>query len=396
MQAIGLARVNCETSDSLATALAPAEYGYYFVIFYTILGAPLGLILMGGIGSGFLLIPVLAWCAITLGHSFLSILRSAWIPIACGTSYLFIQLVLHEESLYQIYIYHFGPWIISLVIVQVLAVHRTGFLHRFALVTVFLGLAMLPFMSISSLGGYERAGLERGVGNSNPNAFGAYFGFCVLYLTIKGYIETRLSYRLTAWLMAGVSLFLAAMSVSRGPIIALAASLLVASRRLLKKGILPFLFLIALLLGLIEIGLFDQVIRAYTLRAGEETGRLRAWPILIEMFVNSPLIGVGASHAVAWVSTEHYVTPHNSFVLIASASGIVPLLLFCAYFFRSGKAALRAKTADPDFMFYVPLVVYTGLIVNTGNMYFMDPWAIVSLAIPVVASVHQMRQDEAQ
>ena len=67
-----MAQINDRMSDSHAASLAPVEYGYYFVIFYTILGAPLGLILMGGIGSGFLMIPVLGLCFVALGPSLLS------------------------------------------------------------------------------------------------------------------------------------------------------------------------------------------------------------------------------------------------------------------------------------------------------------------------------------
>ena len=148
MQAVGIAQINDRMSDSHAASLAPVEYGYYFVIFYTIFGAPLGLILMGGIGSGFLLIPVLGLCFVALGPSLLSTIQSAWIPLACGASYLFIQLALHGESLYFPYVYAFGPWLISLIVVQALAMHRPNFLHRFAMFTLFMGLAILPFMSL--------------------------------------------------------------------------------------------------------------------------------------------------------------------------------------------------------------------------------------------------------
>ena len=78
MQAVGLARVNDRMSDSFAGALAPVEYAYYFAIMYTVLGVPLGLVLMGGIGSGFLLIPVLVLCFVALGSSVLAVLRRAW------------------------------------------------------------------------------------------------------------------------------------------------------------------------------------------------------------------------------------------------------------------------------------------------------------------------------
>ena len=149
MQAVGLNDVQDRMRDSPVSSLALAEYAYYFTIFYTVLGTPLGLILSGGIGAGFLLIPILALCVVALGPSVLTVLQTAWIPLACGASYLFIQLALHGESLYGRYVYQFGPWLLSLVIVQALAMHRPNFLHRFAWFTVFIGLAMLPFASMA-------------------------------------------------------------------------------------------------------------------------------------------------------------------------------------------------------------------------------------------------------
>jgi len=396
MQAVGLSRANDRMSDSLAGALAPAEYGYYFVILYTVLGAPLGLILIGGIGSGFLLIPVVALCFLALGPSVVTVLETAWIPIACGTSYLFIQLVLHGESLYASHVYAFVPWLLSLVIVQALAMYRPDFLHRFAWFTFFIGLAMLPFMTLAQIGAYERAGMDSGVGYGHTNQLGAWFGFCVLYLTIKGYVETRLAYRLAAWLIAVGSLYVVTLTVSRAALIATAAALLVASRHLLKVGLLPVFLLAGLLLGLMELGVFDQAIRSYSVRGGEETGRFLVWPLLIEQFLNSPFIGNGASHASAVTSTGKFVTPHNSFLLFAVASGIVPLMLFCAYCFRSGMAALRAKAGDQNSMFYLPLVTYTVLITASGNMDFILPWAVVSLAVPVAQGAYHMQQDGKQ
>jgi hypothetical protein len=396
MQSVGLARVQERISDPLAASLAPAEYGYYFTIFYTILGPPLGLILMGGIGTGFLLIPVLAWSVLALGQSVMSTLKQAWIPLACGASYLFIQLVLHGESLQAMYVYQFGPWIFSLVIVQSLAMYRPNFLHRFAWFTFFLGLATLPFMSIKIGDGPVRMGLDREImALANPNALAGWFGFCAVYLIIKGYVEKRPAYRMTAWLMAIVSLYIVMLTVSRGALLAIFASLFVASRRLVKAGLLPILLLGGLLLGLMEIGLFDEAIQSYSRRGAEETGRLKVWPLLIEKFFNSPLIGNGASHARVVGSFGTFVTPHNSFLLFAVASGIVPLILFSTYCFRSVIAALLPNVSDQDFVFHLPLVTYTVLISSAGNMDFMLPWAVVSLAVPVAADASRMNRSEA-
>lgn len=387
MQAVGIALANDRMSDSHTAALAPVEYGYYFVIFYTMLGAPFGLILMGGIGSGFLMIPVLGLCFVALGPSLMPTIRSAWIPLTCGASYLFIQLVLHSESLYFPYVYAFGPWLISLIVVQALAMHRPNFLHRFAMFTLFMGFAILPFMSLRQGGVYERIGLDSEVGYANPNALAGWFGFCTLYLTIKGYVETRPAHRLASWLMAIVSLYVVTLTVSRGALLAVTASLLVASRRLLKVGLLPAFLLAGLALGLMEFGVFDQAARSYSLRAGEETGRFLVWPLLIEGFLNSPLIGTGASHAGAVTITGKFITPHNSFLFFAVASGVIPLVLFCTYCVRSGLSGLRRHSSDiQDAPYHLPFVTYTVLIICAGNLDFMAPWAIVSLAVPISAA----------
>jgi O-antigen ligase len=387
MQAIGLTRVNDRISDSFAEELAATEYAYYFVIFYTAVGAPLGLVLMGGIGSGFLLIPVLALCVAALGSSILTVLHATWIPIACGASYLFIQLTLHGESLFGRYVYQFCPWIISLVIVQSLAIHRPNFLHRFAWCTLLVGLAMLPFMSLFIVDdSTQRMGLESGVGlaYANPNAVATWFGFCALYLIIKGYIEAHPAYRLALWVAAVGSLYIVALTVSRGALIAIAASLLVASRKLLKVGFLPLLLLAVLLLGLVELGIFDQVFHLYSQRGIKDSGRLQTWPFVFDKFLDSPVIGIGASN-VGVFTAGRVRTPHNGFLLLAAASGIVPLILFCAYVFRSGMAALRTPVSDQDVAFYLPLFTYTVLMTNAGNMEFAAHWAVVSFAVPLAA-----------
>jgi O-antigen ligase len=396
MQTVELAHINDRTCGPLAGELAFVEYGYYLTIIYTVLGAPLGIILPGGVGTGFLLIPILALCVVVLGSSLPSTLRSAWLPLTCGTSYLVIQLAIHGERLLEGYVYAFGPWLISLIIVQALVMHRPDFLHRFALFTFFIGLAMLPFMSVTSGGAaYERMGLQRDVGYANPNAIASWFGFCVLYLTIRGYVETRPAYRVPAWLMAVGSLYVVTLTVSRGALFAVVASLLVGSRQLLKAGLLPVLLLAVLLVGIIAIGLFDQAIDSYTRRGGEETGRLKVWPLLLEKFLSSPLIGEGASRAGA-VVRGNFITPHNSFLLFAVASGIVPLILFCAYCYQSGRAALHASASDQDSIFYLPFVIYTVMISSFGNFDFMNPWGIVSLTAPIAARVSRMNLSDVQ
>ena len=283
---------------------------------------------------------------------------------------------------------------VTLVVVQALCLYRPHFVHRCAWVILFLGLALVPFMAMGAGGGYERlrsSAPRRVPAFSNPNALAAWFGFSAVYLTFRGYVETRQSYRLIAWFMAICSLYVVSMTVSRGALIAVAASLLVAGRRMMKAGLLPGLLLIVILLGLLEVGVFDRAIYSYSRRAGEETGRLLIWPLLLDKFMDSPLVGIGVTNAGAVSpSTGTFITPHNSFLLFAVASGIVPFLLFCLYCGRSAVAALRANPDHQDSMYYLPLVLYTVLTTSAGNMDFMAPWAVLSLAVPVAAHVSRM------
>jgi hypothetical protein len=381
-------------SGPLVESLAPGEYCYFFVILYTVLGAPLGLTLMGGIGSGFLLIPVVVLCMVSLGSAMVTVLRAAWIPLACGTSYLFIQLAAHGESMSAMYVYQFGPWLFALFIVQALCMYRPNFFHRFVFFTLFIGLGMLPFMSISQRGAYERIGLESNLGFANPNEVAAWFGFCVVCMTIKGYVETRMFYRIAFWLTALLSIYMVTLTTSRGALISVAMALLTASRQILKFGLWPFLLLGGLVGGVIQFGIFDQAIRSYSLRAEEETGRFRAWPLLIDQFLSSPFIGNGASHAGVITHQGEFITPHNPFLLIAVASGVVSLSLFCAYCLRSAFVAFRAsKLALPDAPFYFPLVIYTILGISGNNLEFMTPWAMVSLAMPLAAHMSRLNQE---
>jgi hypothetical protein len=382
LQYLGHLRTHERPANAVSVSLGAAEYGYYFVILYTTLGGVLGLTLIGGIGGGFLLIPVLGLCILSLGPLLLYAIQLAWVPLACGISYLFIQLVVHGEPLYGDYKYAFVPWMLSLIIVQSLTAFRPNFLHRFAFITLAIGLTSLPFSYLSFEG---RLGVE-GVSFGNSNAVGGWFGFCALYLTIRGYCEKRPVYRLTAWLMGASSLLIVGLTVSRSPLLSIAASLLVAIRKFLKRGLLPLLLLAVLLMVLVQLGVFDQVINAYTERGTRDSGRLQVWPILIERFINSPFIGDGASNAGAFTEPNIYRTPHNSFLLFAVASGIVPLLLFIAYCLRSILASLRANSTDQDHLYYLPLVVYTILIACSGNVEFMQPWAVVSLSAPLVAN----------
>jgi hypothetical protein len=377
-----------DTEQRSSTAFMLLEAGYYVTIFYTVLGGALGLTI-GNVGTGFLMLPLFGLCLFATGPSLMTVIQPIAFALCCGVSYLSIQLFIHSESSSALYVRDFGPWLLSLVIVQSLA-NRSGFLHRFAIFSFLIGLAILPFLKGSQGNTYARFGLEAAVGYSNPNAMAGWFGFCAVYFTIRGYVDKRTMMRIGSWLAGIGCLYVVTLTVSRGTLLAVAIAVLLASRHLLRGGFLPLFLLGGLCWIVIQLGIFDEATHFYTMRGIEETGRLLVWPLLIERMLESPLVGVGASHTGAVVfQTGEFITPHNGFLLIGVASGLAPLILFVAHWIQAAKHAWLANVGTwPDAAFHIPLLAYTLLIVCAGNLDFMIPWAIVSLAIPLAARVN--------
>lgn len=371
-----------EEAPSIFTGLSFSELAYFFVMFYAVLGSPLGLT-VGNVGVGILMILVLGLYFAEAGSSLSTVLTQASWALASAVSYLLIEILIHDESSSQLYVRNVGIWIPSLIVVQWL-VGREQFLHRFAFVTIALGFAMLPYMNINGGGAYQRFGLDSDVGFGNPNDLGCWYGFCALYLALAGFGARTTGMRILCWTVGLACLYLITLTISRSPLIAIAGALFVASRRLFKESFPLMLLLGGLIYGAMLLGVFDVALKSYSIRATEETGRLGIWPILIEKFMNSPLLGVGASHAGAIGPRGDYITAHNGFLLIGVSSGIVPLLLFIGHWIKAGMAALRAYIGNwPGSEFQLPLLVYALLVTNTGNQSFMAPWAIVCMALPL-------------
>lgn len=376
---------------SILTGLSLTELGYSFVVFYAVLGAPLGLT-VGNVGVGILMLLVLGLYVAEAGSSIFTILKQINWALASGVSYLLIQFLIHDESSSQLYVRNVGIWIPSLIVVQWL-VGREQFLHRFAFVTIALGFAMLPYMNLNGGGAYQRFGLDSEVGFGNPNDLGCWYGFGSLYLALAGFGARTTAMRIFCWICGLVCLYLITLTISRSPLIGMAAALLVASRRLFKESFPLLLLLGGLTYGAMVLGVFDVALKSYGIRATEETGRFQIWPILLEKFLNSALVGVGASHAGAIGPRGDYITAHNGFLLIGVSSGIIPVVLFLGQWVKAAIAAMRAYVENwAGSEFQLPLLVYALLITNTGNQSFMAPWAIVCLALPL--SLHRGWQQE--
>jgi O-antigen ligase len=359
------------------------EYLLYFQVFYSIMGTALG-IAVNLVGAGMLAF-LCALCLIRFGKHVTIILRPIAALLACGMSFLAVQLLVHHEELTGT-VREFVPWLLGLVVYQSLALRR-GFLHRFSVAAFLVGLATLSFMTTGQDG--LRVRLGSGVSISNSNDLAAWFGFCCVYFTIVGLETQRMSVRLVVWLAALGCLGVVGLTVSRGSLLAIAVSLVVASRRMLKRGMFPLLFLLLVAWIAYGIGLFERSAVLYAERGLEETGRFLVWPLAIDRFLQSPVWGVGVSHMETYVpASGASVAPHNSFILLALASGVVPLLFFIGFWLQLLVRALSVDArAHEDAPFRQSLLVYSFLACLDLNAPFMTPWMMATFVSATATSL---------
>jgi O-antigen ligase len=367
------------------------EYGFYLYMFYSLLGGVFGLF-VNNLASGLLVLLVLL-CVYEMGFQAMTVMKLVAFPMGCGIAYVFIHLFFFEAMLTET-VRAFLIWMVLLFLVQMLAL-RKDFLSRFVLVMFVIGLVALPYMksyeSATETGAMQRVLLDKAIGFGSTNAMAEWYGFCAVYFMLQGWIARTNTIRNVSWLSAIMCLYVVALTVSRGALLAVGVAMLVATRQLLKKQFLPLVMALCLGWIVLALGLFDEAIRNYSGRGTEETGRLIVWPLIVDSFLDSPLIGVGDANVGAVTERGTFITPHNSFLYIAQTSGIVPLALFIAYWIRSSRSALQAEVGkSPGAIVYFPLIAYSFVTSTVGNFTFMQLSVIVSLAIPLAASA--MRQ----
>jgi O-antigen ligase len=354
------------------------EYWYYAQVFYSIMGSAFGLSIdLLGVA---MLAALVGLCVIRMGRYSAAMLRPVALPLACGMSFIAVQTLVHGESLRSgDYVRSFVPWMMGLVIVQYLSLRR-GFLHRAAIAVLLIGLTTLPYMK-SFHNDQSRTSLEGIIAIANPNDLGAWFGFCVVYFAVLG-METRRNWiRVISCLVAVGSLVVVSLTVSRAPLIAAALSVVIAFRRVLKRGFFPLLSLIVLTWIAFGLGWFDRGAELYAQRGLEETGRFLVWPAAFDRFLQSPLVGVGADNVNTSIAGGRPITPHNSFIFLAVASGVVPLMFFIAYWVRLLIEVLEVNAdSHEDAPFLIPLLPYCFLIAFNLNMVFTVQWMMATLA----------------
>src|SRR5262245_22928736 len=167
--------------ESYARAAPPrmVEYAYYALLFYSMFGPGLG-ILMPALAGGMLLV-LAALCVIRLGWRATAVYAPLRLPLAFTIAYLVVQITVYDASIMGEGERAFFTWILAFIVIQSLYLRR-GFLHRCALVLFVIGLITLPYLTFkgSVAGGREQAAVSSIVTGTfaNSNSFGAWFGFC--------------------------------------------------------------------------------------------------------------------------------------------------------------------------------------------------------------------------
>lgn len=351
------------------------EYVFYALIVYPMWSGFLGI----SVGSvlGAMRVALAMLCILRVRSQIFSIQATVLIPLLSAVSFVSVQLFVHSESLMDPGIRSMLIWGVDLIIVKSLCT-RPGFLRRASTILFISGLMLLPFMSFR--GGRAELDHYAGVALTNSNDLALWFGFCALAFTIRGFETPRGFRRWISWTAAILSAVVLALTVSRGPLIALVVCIIIVLRKQLKRGFLPILLVAALAVAAMASGVLDGAIQKYAERGTEDTGRFVVWPRVLARMWESPAAGVGVSRLFTPLDNGFMIPPHNGFLFIGLASGAVPLLFFCLYWLIGLRGAVEGSSPlNPDSAYLLPLFVYAFMALFEDDGAFLATWSIISV-----------------
>lgn len=388
LQNVDVGPVEGSPSDRRSYPPAFLEYAWYLSLFYTMLGSAWGVVIPAV--GGALWVIVAASCFLSVSGQASRVYRPVALALSTGILLIAIQLVFHPESQRALGegIFILG-WLALLIIVQALSL-RPGFLHRFALVALAIGVACVPYISMADAGGVTRASAS-GTGISNGNALGMWFGFCAVYFLFWGFQCPKPILRVVSWTVAVGCLYVVALTVSRGPVLAIALACVIGFRSSLKRSFVPLLSFVLLLSLIYVSGIFDAEIGYYLTRGAEKSGRGTLFSRGLERVIDSPWVGVGLGEiAISLLGGKKFMNPHNGLLHIALGGGIVPLICYLGYLARviSGARLIMQKVQVGEAALLPPLVTYALVEIMMLDVVFMSPWTVVVFGL--VATVYQV------
>jgi hypothetical protein len=351
------------------------------ILAYAMLGQAWGVVIpsVGGV-----LLAVLAAASfVSVGANAQRVYAPVVLALCTGLSLMGVQFFVHSAQSFDQSVIFFG-WLFNLIVVQTLS-ERRGFLNRFALAASAIGLGVFPYVQLESSGGYVRAHAAQ-TGISNANALGMWFGFSTVYFVFYGLQCRNLFLRTIYWAGGLGFLFVVTLTVSRGPLLGIALACVVGLRSALKRYFAPVLSFVVVMWLIYESGVFQQTIDAYFVRGTVETGRGTVWPLAFQRVIDSLWTGVGMEAIATPRPIGKAITPHNAFLYLGLAGGIVPMICFLGYLFRAGSGALRIvrKVHVGEAAVLPPLVTFALTEIMTLDLAFMSAWVVVVFALASV------------
>jgi putative inorganic carbon (HCO3(-)) transporter len=178
---------------------------------------------------------------------------------------------------------------------------------------------------------------------SDPNDLGMLF---VMSMPMAAYLGARGGLmglrRLFWWSLCALLLYGVYLTQSRGALLSVVA--MGGTYVLLRRG-----WFAAGALGAVALaGLLMMPSRGSQIDAGEESaaGRVEAWYEGLHMFQANPLFGVGTGRFTEY----HYLTAHNSLVLVLAENGIIGFTIWLAFVGYCFWMMVRILRHDPGFV----------------------------------------------
>jgi hypothetical protein len=373
------------TGDTTSCPPIFLEYTWYVSLAYAMLGRAWGIDVIPSMG-GALLAVLAAACLFSVGPQIVQVYTPVAFAFFTGCSLMVIQFFVHDGQSLDLCTAFVG-WLFNLVVVQALA-HRSGFLYRFGLVAFVIGLGVLPYMQAHTDTRMMRVSAG-GTGISNPNSLAMWFGFCTVYFLFLGLQSRDLMVRAVCWLAGLSSLFVVALTVSRGPLLGIALACVVGLRSALKRHFVPVVSLVLLVWLVYLSGVFQETVDYYLARGMEKSGRERVWPLAFQRIIDSFWTGVGLEAIPTWTSSEKAITPHNGLLYIGLGAGIFPLMCFLGYLVRVGTKTfyIFQKVHVGDAALLPPLVTFGLIEVMSLDLAFMSAWVVVVFGLAAAVSM---------
>jgi O-antigen ligase len=285
---------------------------------------------------------------------------------------------------------------------------RSARVARGALVALGLSCTLLAALQAAGLGAPPADPTEgRAVGlGQNPNEVAGYFA--VGLLALVGLASGRGPWRLLAWPLVAVVGVAVVQTGSRGGLLALGAGvatfLLVGRTPRVRWRNAAILVLVAA--AAVVVLLLSEASRRRweaTLTTGNLSHREQLYPIAWDMFLDQPVLGVGPvtglyelgwrTRHVLWHYVQAWREPHNSFLYVATATGLLGLVPFLIGLGLCLGQGWRAR-GRPDGLLPLALLVtmlaasMSGTWIHLKLFWFVLAYALASgslLAGPVVA-----------